>query len=278
MIRRILVPLDGSSYTDSALEVAFRLSRRGNAEVTGLVVLDTPGIERSIGPIPIGGMHYADQLGTNRAKAADDRIRDLLDRFESACEKASVSYSKAKYQGSPSKWIFREASFYDIVILGMRTHFDFESQAGKHLSELLELTETPIVAVPEKTPIFTETGKTRVVIVMGETRKSIRAVQRFVAIANPEIVDPVLFMAHSDRQRVEYYLERTANYLTSHGFAPTEIVGTEGPVVPAIKEHFKDSADLFVVGSSILKRFRALKVGNVTRSLIDDGETPLFIG
>ncbi|NND70161.1 MAG: universal stress protein [Rhodothermales bacterium] len=278
MIRRILVPLDGSSYTDSALEVAFRLAKRGDAEVTGLVVLDTPGIERSIGPIPIGGMHYADLLGATRAKVADDHIRDLLGEFEAACQSAGVRYSKAKYQGSPSKWIFREASFYDIVVLGMRTHFDFESQTGRHLSELLELTVTPIVAVPEKTPIFSGESKSRVVIVMGETQKSIRAVQRFVAIANPDIVEPVLFMAHSDKDYVEYYLERTANYLSAHGFTPGEIIGTVGQVIPAIQEHFKESADLFVVGSSTLRRFRALKVGNVTRALIDDGATPLFIG
>ncbi len=278
MIRRILVPLDGSSYTESALEVAFRLSKQRDAEVTGLVVLDTPGIERSIGPIPIGGMHYADQIGSQRTDATKKRIKKLLADFATACDKAGVRHAESRYQGSPSKWIFREAMFYDIVVLGMRTQFDFENPTGQNLSDNLELTVTPIVAVPERTPVFSTGNKSRTVIIMGETPRSVRAIQRFVAVANPEIVEPILFMAHPDESKMEYYLGRATNYLTAHGFAPQEVISTTEPVVNAIKTRFFGSTDLFVVGSYTMKRFRALKIGNVTRSLIDYGETPLFIG
>lgn len=278
MIRRILVPLDGSAYTKSALEVAFRLSAQRDAEVTGIVVLDTPGIERSIGPIPIGGMHYADQIESQRTDAHKKRIKKLLAEFAGACDEAGVRHVEARYQGSPSKWIFREASFYDLVILGMRTHFNFEDPAGKNLADLLELTVTPIVAVPDKTPVFTKDNKSRTVIVMGESPRSIRAIQRFVAVADPEIVDPILFMAHPDERKSEYYLERATNYLTAHGFEPREVISTTEPVVNAMKSRFFGSTDLFVAGSYTMKRFRALNVGNVTRALIDYGETPLFIG
>jgi nucleotide-binding universal stress UspA family protein len=54
MIKRILVPLDHSPFTDTAMNIATTITRINEAELTGLVVIDIPGIEKSIGPIPVG--------------------------------------------------------------------------------------------------------------------------------------------------------------------------------------------------------------------------------
>ncbi len=62
MIRRILIPLDPSPYSESALQLACIIAKEYDAEVTGLVILDIPGIEDSIGPVPIGGIHLAEKL------------------------------------------------------------------------------------------------------------------------------------------------------------------------------------------------------------------------
>ena len=53
MIKRILLPLDSSPYTDTAMEIGCDLAERHGAELTGLVILDIPGIEKSIGPVPL---------------------------------------------------------------------------------------------------------------------------------------------------------------------------------------------------------------------------------
>ena len=45
VIKRILIPLDPSPYSKSALNLACIIAKVYNDELTGLVILDIPGIE-----------------------------------------------------------------------------------------------------------------------------------------------------------------------------------------------------------------------------------------
>ena len=56
MINRILVCLDKSTYTDSAIDYACGLAKQHDASLEGLVVLDAEGISRSVGAVPLGAM------------------------------------------------------------------------------------------------------------------------------------------------------------------------------------------------------------------------------
>jgi len=60
--RRILIPLDPSPYSESALNLACIVAKIYDAEITGMVILDIPGIKDSIGPVPIGGIYLAEKL------------------------------------------------------------------------------------------------------------------------------------------------------------------------------------------------------------------------
>jgi nucleotide-binding universal stress UspA family protein len=55
MIKRILIPLDSSNYTDTAIEIGCDLAKRHGAELTGMVIMDIPGIKETISPVPLGG-------------------------------------------------------------------------------------------------------------------------------------------------------------------------------------------------------------------------------
>ena len=90
MLRRILIPLDPSPYAAAAVEYGCFLAKRHDAEVTGLVVLDIPGIEKSVGPVPIDGLQYAERLEEAKAKEAHERIQALLERFKEKCQKEGV--------------------------------------------------------------------------------------------------------------------------------------------------------------------------------------------
>ena len=80
MIKRILLPLDASPFTAAATEAACVLARDQGARITGLVVLDVPGIEKSIGPVPLGAGHYAKRLEGSRREEAE-KLVDELDRL-----------------------------------------------------------------------------------------------------------------------------------------------------------------------------------------------------
>jgi nucleotide-binding universal stress UspA family protein len=147
MIKRILIPLDSSPYTDTAIEMGCGLAKRHNAELTGLVVLDIPGIRETIRPVPLGGLYYVDVLEQSIRQDARNYIRKLLYTFRDKCRQAEVSYSQAERQGSPSERIIRESMFYDLVMIGMRTyyHFGVEFMIGSLTKYLIDEGKKPLI-------------------------------------------------------------------------------------------------------------------------------------
>ena len=112
MIKRILVPLDPSPFSETAVELGCKIAKNNNAELTGLVVLDIPGIEKSVGPIPVGGIYYAEQLEAAKQKEAQERISKLLDKFKKKCDREGIKHRVAEFQGSPSDGIIKESIFF----------------------------------------------------------------------------------------------------------------------------------------------------------------------
>ena len=98
MIKSILIPLDPSPYTDSAIEVGCRMAKYHDAQLTGLVILDIPGIEKQIGPVPIGGSYYADKLEEKHTKHAQERIEELSAEHVSVLSAAAVIGTEFNYQ------------------------------------------------------------------------------------------------------------------------------------------------------------------------------------
>ena len=152
MIKRILVPLDPSPYTETSIDIACYIAKKSEAELTGLVVLDIPGIEDSIGPIPIGGLYYAEKIELAKKVEASQRVEGLLEKFKTKCDREEVAHREAHTQGIPSTQILKESIFHDIVIIGLHTYFHFETSAkgGNSLEEILKESITPILGLPER--------------------------------------------------------------------------------------------------------------------------------
>lgn len=52
--------------------------------------------------------------------------------------------------GNPAEIIFNYSMFFDLIITGLETHFNFEvtDKPGNNLDELLNHSITPVLAVP----------------------------------------------------------------------------------------------------------------------------------
>ncbi len=281
MIKRILVPLDPSPYTDSALKIATIMAKVNQAQLTGLVVLDIPGIEKSIGPIPLGGLHYAEKIEKSRQKQAHDRIHELLDRFKNKCEEAGVSYREAEQQGSPSERIIQESIFYDAVIIGMQTFFHFETQdgPGDSLEKILDTTITPVYAVPEKMVFPDLPGeKIKVLIAFDGSLPSARALQRFAQLAPVDIFDVTVLISEKNREKADYYLEQADAYLRCHNVNQIRKEWIQSDIISAIEQKYLDWAHVLVVGAHSKSGLFDFMIGSLTRHLIKLGRKPLLIG
>lgn len=281
MIKRILVPLDFSQYTETAIQTACRYAKLHQAEVTGMVILDVPGIEHSIGPFPLGGEDYAERLEEHKLKQAKKHVRMLLDRFKTICENAKVNHREAEFQGSPSSTIVEEALFYDVVIMGLRTFFHFETgdEPGKTLDHILSHCETPIYGVPQN---FTEPDWEKqdlhVLIGYDGSPLATTAMKRFLRMAPIEKIHVKLLMSDSDEKTAKRVLEKAEAYLEAYGVKKLEKAWTSKPIIEAVGKTYGKWADIFVVGAHSKKGLLDFMVGSLTKSLIKSAQKPVFIG
>lgn len=281
MIKRILIPLDPSPFTDMALEIGTTMAKINQAELTGLVILDIPGIEKSIGPIPLGGLYYAEKVEKAKQKEAHERIHSLQDKFKNKCEEEGVAYRLAEQQGSPSERIIQESIFYDAVIIGMRTFFHFETQdtPGDSLEKILDETITPVYAVPEKfdLPQVPE-EKIKVLIAFDGSLPSARALQRFAQLAPVDIFEVRILISEQDEEKAQYYLNEAETYLKSHNVNNIQKEWIRGNIQDRIDEKYLDWAHVIVVGAHSKRGLFKFMVGSLTKHLIKIAKKPILIG
>ena len=281
MIRRILIPLDPSPYSESALHLGCIIAKEYNAEVTGLVILDIPGIEDSIGPVPIGGIHLAEKLEKEKKEEARLRIEELLQKFKTKCKNEGVAYKEAQRQGSPSKQILDESIYFDLLIIGLRTYFHFETSEkyGSSLATLLKQSVTPIYGVPENLHLMKKPDrKIKVLVAFDGSPLAARAMQRFSLLVNPDLYEITLLNSSHKKEKGEEILARAEEYLNSHNITNIKKICTNDAIIDVIRNDYYDEMDGFVVGAHSRDGIFDFLVGSLTKFLVKSAKKPVFIG
>ncbi len=279
MLRRILIPFDPSPCAAAALEYGCLLAKRQDAEITAVVVLDLPGIEKSIGPTPLGGIYYAEQLERAKEKRAHEHIQTLLGRFRDTCQRAGVAHRDAELQGSPSEQIINNSVFYDLVVMGICTHFHFETEnaPGNSIEKMLSHAVTPVLTVPAN---FIPRTKMNVLIAFDGSLPSARAMQGFVRSFNASAIetDITLLMSGIDETVARFHLDSACAYLNAHNFCNVRVDRTEQDIIEIMDEKYLPWADLIVLGVHSKKGLLDFMIGSLSRHLIKNGTKPLLFG
>jgi nucleotide-binding universal stress UspA family protein len=274
MIRRILLPLDNSKYTKTGLKFAKRIAKRTGAEISGMVILDLKGIDDAAGPYVPGGGDLVDMLEKKEQQEAQEHIEALLDEFKTSCAEDEVKHREFEYQGSPSNNIIKESFFYDMLIIGMRTFFHFETSnlPGDSLEKILDHTVTPIFAVPD------HYKKIEKVLVVGDKNNaSFRALQRFSHIAENSGYEISLLMKSNNEKEADFFLTRAEEYLRAYGMDKIEKEWTNESLREVIEKKFLDKVDMIVIGSHQHKSLKEFVVGTLENYLIKANVKPVFI-
>lgn len=276
MINRILVPLDPSPFSHAATLHACRIAEASGASVTGLVILDLPDIEWHHKPIHAVALQtYQDAVAAARHDAAG-RIRETLDHFGKTCATRGVPHHEAECQGLPADTILRFAGYYDLVIMGLRTYFQFETQEGpgNSLSRVLQHTTCPVLAVPKhrheafESPLLAFDG-------------SPNALRALHALADLHTGSPLkqvtILTSDDDEHRRSFLLKQAAAYLRAYGIPSFSLVDTARDVRAVIEEDYLERVDLIALGVHARHPFKDFLVGSLTESLIEFGHMPLLL-
>ena len=272
----IIVGLDGTKYSQSAIRWACVRAKTFGGIVIGIAVVDVPGIEKSQMGAGVGGNYYAQKAIDYKLEDASTRTAGFIRDFEKKCTEEGVPYETYLKLGEPIDIFKEEGKTADLIVMGLRTYFQFETTNEPDeglIRKLLLEPVCPVIAVPEAI----EPHETIIICFNGSTA-SARAMRSYAYLSPniPSSYKVILLNVNDSTEEAEYLLTRAEKYLNSYGIRP-EKVWRRGNVEDAIFAKAKKykPTPLVVLGAYSDKARYIF--GRRTTKLMEDGTIPLFV-
>lgn len=276
MVRSLLVGLDGSSESLSAMNWGITKVREAGGLLVGLAIVDEPTIAAAA-PVMLGGPPYADPV-VYRERMADARnqVEHFLERFAVRCAEAGVASKVLEDVGLPCERICLEAQRYDLVVLGQSTRFHFEIHEDHDdtLWKVLKNSPRPVVVVPKTW----ETSHALVVAYDG----SLQAARALAAFADSGLArghDVHVVSVAKEWKTAAASAERAIDYLRFHEVRATAhpLESKAAPATVILERIGAVGADLVVMGAYGQPSVKEFFVGSATATLLKESPVPLFL-
>ena len=190
--KKILIPVDFSSYSIKACEFGFKLAQVYNAEVILLHVYFTP--------VYTSSLPYGDVF--NYQISDDETVRTILQKVhidlnhlsDTVKNKiASGEFPKVKYtcvlrEGIPEEEILRysKEQMPGIIIMGTRGRSQKDADLlGSVTAEVIERSRIAVLAIPEDTPFNDFTSVKRIGFITNFDQRDLIAFDNFVKTLEP---------------------------------------------------------------------------------------------
>jgi nucleotide-binding universal stress UspA family protein len=273
MIKRILLGLGGTPYTDVAIERAIELANAHGALITGVTVVDTQRLKQ-IGPVPPGGSAYAEKLRQKRFEITEERVEKAIEKFTKKCKKSGISTQIKRESGDPFETMIAHARYNDVTLFGLRSLFDygFSLEPKDALIRLVTQGVRPIIAV---SPEFRSIR--RVLVAYSGSMESAKAMRRYVQLNPWRNVDlRVVHFGKSDDGTVQL-LKDAGEYCRDHGFSTETESVDESAKDHLIEYAQQNEMDLIVMGNSIRNLIFRHLLGDTALNVIQQSDRPLFL-
>jgi len=154
MIKKILIPTDGSANSLTALKYGIYIARKLEASLTGLYVIDVnliqgpmlTDISGSVGMPPYEGFFEAIE------KSLDEKADFILKEFQERCQKNGIKAEVKKVIGKISSVIIEEAQNADLILMAKKGE-NFHLKEGGLLGSVAEAVTRnsgkPVLVTPE---------------------------------------------------------------------------------------------------------------------------------
>jgi len=272
MIKRILVGLGGTPFTPTAIRYAVELAKVQQAELLGMTVTD----RRRLGALAKSSGSAQDAvLETQRLEKISTQQEQSIDEFESACKAVGLEYSVTRESGDPFEKMISQARYYDLMVFGLRSLFDYDvvgTDASDVLTRLVSRGVRPILAVSQEyRPIH------RVLLAYSGSMESAKAIRRFMQMQLwPDLSIKVVTFEHPPEVASELVTE-VLSYCRAYGYE-ADVEHIEGSAKQLMLQHATDwNADLIVIGNSIKHYWLKKLLGETAMHVIRESKIPLFL-
>ena len=275
MIRAILVGLDGSTYSDAAVELGLKWAQRFDCLLVGVGVIDEPTI-RGNEPITAVSGHYQTTYEHELAGARRS-VEARLERFTLRATEAQISHKLLEDVGLPCEEILREAERYDLIMLGQKTYFHCFSQSSDSdtLDRVLRHAVRPVVAVPES--VGEGSG---VLVAYDGSHEAARALAAFVSTGLDQFGEvTVLTVSSESKVQAAKTADRAIEYLQLHDIKAKShaVLSQMAPGKVVLEEAKSAGVELIVMGAKGKSKFWEFLLSSVTQRALHESPIPLFM-
>ena len=270
---KILLGLDGSPYAHAAIEYACQLALNHNASITGVAIINRPGIQSSSGPMPIGGAHYEVQREEQLLEATEQKAKAILNDFARICDDRKINAVLHADTGSPFSEIIEESKFHDFIVIGKRTFFEYDAnETYGTLERILKNGLIPVLAVPDSVREIK-----KVLVAYDNSIPASKVVHMFLLLGIWNACDITLLTVNDSAQAAQELLGNLGGFFESYGIKPS-LATRSGPPDTAVKSYIAENdIDMLAMGAYGRKSVRKFFVGSVTQHLIQETDIPLFL-
>ena len=274
MIKRILVPTDGSDHAALGVRYAVGIAKQYGATLRGLHVVDIKLLE---GPFlrdisaSLGTAPYVNYQG-NIALILEERGKTALEAFRKACEEAGVACETSQVTGIVARCILEESDLADLIVMGRGgEHTEWlEGLLGSTTEAIIRRAEQPVLVTGTDTP-----GATRFLAAYDGSHNAKRALQTAANISTHwNMPFDVLVVADL---KADALVQEAQAYLETHAIE-VQYVCKQGDPGEIIVDLARESgADLIVMGAYGHSKVRELVLGSTTAHVINHAPCPLLL-
>jgi len=277
MIRRIIVGIDGSDYSRTAITIACLRAELTNATIVGVGVIDLPGISKQEAGAGAGASYYAHKTEELKIKDAREKMAGFISDFVADCEDHGVKYEVSSHEGVPFEEIVKEANFADLIYIGTKTYFHFEtsSKPGETVMRILKYATCPVVAVPKNISF-----PSNVIVALDESKAAARGLREFVDLyEDKDIFSDLDFylVSAGDPHELASLHEGALTYLATHGLTAESIIRPGKPSQVILEEAKKRMPSAIVLGAYGNKGISQLFYGSTAKKIVEDDSVPVLV-
>lgn len=274
MIKRILVPTDGSEAATVGCKYGIELARQLEGKIHGYHVIDIRLLEgpflrdisASLGTAPF--VNYQNNI----SMVLEARGKAILEAFEDLCEASGVVCETSQDTAALVRSIVEKSELFDLLVLGRGgEHSEWlDGIAGSTTQAVIRRTGQPVLVTATA-----EVGRKRLLVAFDGSKSASHALQLGTSLA--ESWGSALEVLAVGSTKGESMLEEARSYLEAHNMNATYTL-REGDPSEAITGYATESgAELLIMGAFGHSKMREWVVGSVTAYVLDHAPCPLLL-
>ncbi len=261
MFDRILVGVDGSPTSWTAVHYAFELAKRLDLPVVGIHVIDERILEEGFLEDIAGvlGFNYYVGISGKLREFFEEQASILLDEFLALGRTKGVKVSSYQSMGKPYHVILAQADPEDLIMLGKKSH--------KPVSGFLLGSTTEIVARRSPCPVFVAVEQKREIKKLCVAYDGSKPSKRALRIGKllGQVFEGEVHVVHVGEEDFSKDVGDDVRYVGLSGVPEEKLV------------EYSKGMDLLIIGAFSKTRVRELFWGSVTTFVMHHTNTPLLL-